>query len=79
MLAYDISDPKRMVKTAKFLEGFGIRVQNSTFEFDLDRKEMLKIFKKAQEICQDGDKIFIYKIKRKEDIQDKTDYWDMVL
>ena len=79
MLVYDITDEKRLTKLAKYLEGIGMRVQNSTFEFDVDRKEIKKIFKKSQEFCEDGDKIFIYKIKSKEDIQDKTDYWDMVL
>ncbi len=79
MLVYDITDEKRLTKLASYLEGIGMRVQNSTFEFDVDRKEIKKIFKKSQKFCEDGDKIFIFKIKNKEDIQDKTDYWDMVL
>src|SRR3990172_6305833 len=44
LVSYDISDPKRLRKTARALEGFGVRLQYSVFECPLDdmRLAMLK-------------------------------------
>ena len=38
MVAYDIRNPKRLHKVAKTCEDFGIRVELSVFECDLDEK-----------------------------------------
>jgi CRISPR-associated protein Cas2 len=32
LVSYDISDPKRLRKVARSLEGFGVRLQYSVFE-----------------------------------------------
>ncbi len=44
LVSYDISDPKRLRKVARTLEGFGTRLQYSVFECALDdlRLETLK-------------------------------------
>lgn len=36
LVSYDISDPKRLRKVARLLEGFGTRLQYSVFECALD-------------------------------------------
>lgn len=36
LVSYDISDPKRLRRVAKVLEGFGARLQYSVFECPLD-------------------------------------------
>ena len=36
LVSYDISDPKRLRKVARSLEGFGVRLQYSVFECPLD-------------------------------------------
>lgn len=41
MICYDISEPKRLRKTAKVLESYGIRIQKSIFQLDIDA-DMLK-------------------------------------
>lgn len=36
LVSYDISDPKRLRRVARTLEGFGVRLQYSVFECPLD-------------------------------------------
>jgi len=40
MICYDIADPKRLRKTAKALENFGLRVQKSFFQCEISAKGM---------------------------------------
>ena len=65
VVAYDICDPKRLSKVAKYLEQIGIRIQNSVFE--IDNQYLLipitDLFNEIVELCEDEDKVFIYKIK----------------
>ena len=42
-VSYDISDPKRLRKVARSLEGFGVRLQCSVFECALDAMRMAKL------------------------------------
>jgi len=44
LICYDISNPKRLQKTAKVLENYGIRVQRSFFQCEMtpNRLESLK-------------------------------------
>jgi len=39
-ISYDITNPKRLVKVAKTLENFGIRIQFSFFECEMEKQEM---------------------------------------
>lgn len=39
MICYDITDPKRLRKTAQILENSGLRVQKSFFQCDIDEKK----------------------------------------
>ena len=45
-ISYDIANPKRLVKVAKTLENFGLRVQYSFFECEME-KEQLNNLKRA--------------------------------
>lgn len=36
LITYDITDPKRLTKTHKFLKEFGLNTQKSVFECDID-------------------------------------------
>ncbi len=40
MICYDIRSPKRLRKTAKILENFGLRVQKSFFQCEISTKGM---------------------------------------
>jgi CRISPR-associated protein Cas2 len=61
LVCYDICEPKRLVKVAKTIEKFGIRVQYSFFQVDAPpniiermKNEVLKIMDKTE------DRFFIY-------------------
>ena len=61
LLAYDIRDPKRLVKVAKVMENYGVRVQKSIFEAVLDpgaiqrlRLELVQVL----DLTDDGVKLF---------------------
>jgi len=80
VIAYDITNDKRLRKVSKELQKYGIRVQNSTFEID---KKVVDIhinhlLDTLQKICKKEDKIFFYKTNDKTDIQAQTSNWDMV-
>ena len=40
LVCYDISHPKRLRRTAKILENFGLRVQKSFFQCEMEQKRM---------------------------------------
>ena len=43
VIAYDIADDRRRYQVAKFLEGWGRRVQESVFECDLSPEELEEV------------------------------------
>ena len=62
-VTYDITDPKRLVRTHKFLKEFGINTQKSVFECDIDDIGL----KRIRRYCRDNldlesDAVRIYKI-----------------
>lgn len=81
VVVYDMCNSKRLSKVAKYLEKIGFRVQNSTFELDRDVNNLniSKVFNELIGFCEEEDKIFIYKIKNKLDLQLDTEHWNMVL
>ena len=63
IVTYDITDPKRLVRTHKFLKEFGINTQKSVFECDIDDEAL----KRIRRFCKDkldlsSDSVRIYKI-----------------
>jgi CRISPR-associated protein Cas2 len=50
LVSYDISDPKRLRKVARCLEGFGTRLQYSVFECALDDLRLEKLKAEVQEL-----------------------------
>ncbi len=43
LITYDITDPKRLRKTHKFLKEFGLNTQKSVFECDIDELALKQI------------------------------------
>lgn len=43
LVSYDISNPKRLRKVARALEGFGVRLQYSVFECPLDDLRLARL------------------------------------
>ena len=63
LIIYDIVDNKRRIKFAKFLEGYGKRVQKSAFEAMLSSQRYEKM---VREIPKDNeDNVRIYRITGK--------------
>ena len=63
LVAYDICEPKRLVRVARVCEDFGVRVQYSLFECRLDEREFLDFWLKLLcEIDENEDRVVAYKI-----------------
>ncbi len=61
MVCYDISNPKRLQKTAKIIENYGIRVQYSFFQCDMPKKKMNEMKNKVINVIDEKkDSFFIY-------------------
>ena len=63
LVTYDITDPKRLRKTHKFLKEFGLNTQKSVFECDIDEvalKRIRQFCKKSLDLSSDS--VRIYKI-----------------
>ena len=83
LIAYDITDPKRLRKTAKLLESHGLRAQYSAFELSLDRKEITPLIEELREIIDETeDRLYIYAIsdkpKRSRRRGKKSSIWEMI-
>ena len=63
LVAYDISDPKRLARVARVCEDYGTRVQYSMFECRLEETEFEDFWLKLlEEIDEDEDRLVAYKI-----------------
>ena len=63
LVAYDISDPKRLSRVARVCEDFGVRVQYSVFECRLDEAEFTEFWLRLlSRIDEDEDRVVAYKI-----------------
>jgi CRISPR-associated protein Cas2 len=65
LVVYDVPDNKRRTKLAKFLEGYGRRVQYSVFECFLSLAEMKALHDKVRRrIKEDEDNVRFYWIPK---------------
>ena len=62
LVIYDIVDNKKRVKFAKYLQGYGTRVQKSAFEAHLTRKVYEKLLNGISEYCEREDSVRIYRM-----------------
>jgi CRISPR-associated protein Cas2 len=63
LVAYDISDPRRLHRVAEVCEDYGVRVQYSVFECHLDEDEFTDFWLKLlEEINEKEDRLVAYKI-----------------
>ena len=61
IVAYDIADPRRLNKVAKVVKDYGIRVQKSIFEVEVDSGRFTEMKARIEEIIEpseDGVKYF---------------------
>ncbi len=63
LVTYDITDPRRLNKTHKFLKEFGLNTQKSVFECDIDEVALKRIRRFCkQSLDLSSDAVRIYKI-----------------
>src|SRR6266496_3007978 len=63
VVAYDISDPKRLAKVAKICEDYGVRAQYSIFECYLDQEGFNELWLKLLDVVnEDEDRLVAYKL-----------------
>jgi CRISPR-associated protein Cas2 len=63
LVAYDISEPKRLTKVAHVCEDYGVRVQYSIFECRLQEAEFTEFWLRLlEEIDEEEDRVVAYKI-----------------
>ena len=63
LLAYDIAFDKRLRRVARICEDYGIRVEKSVFECDLDEKDFATMWKRLSNAVQtEVDRVIDYPI-----------------
>jgi CRISPR-associated protein Cas2 len=63
LVAYDISDQKRLARTARVCGNYGVRVQYSVFECRLDENDFTSFWLQLlEEIDEKEDRLVAYKI-----------------
>ena len=61
IVSYDITDAKRLRKVAKFLEGYGNRIQNSVFRVYVSDRDLEKIKWELTKRIVESDSIFYFR------------------
>lgn len=61
IISYDISNPKRLRKVAKFLEGYGTRIQESVFKVYVNDRDIEKIKWELTKKIEEIDSIFYFR------------------
>ena len=68
LVIYDIVDNRRRLKLAKFLSGFGDRIQKSAFEVQLGESKFNKLKEKLPCYCTDEDSIRLYRLSGRSEV-----------
>lgn len=69
VVIYDIVDNKRRAKLAKYLQGFGVRVQKSAFECILAEAKYEKLIRGIPQLISAEDQVRVYKLTSNADIR----------
>lgn len=62
LIIYDVVNDKRRVKLAKYLQGYGVRVQMSAFEAFLSPSKYEKFVREIQWYVSKEDSVRIYRV-----------------
>jgi len=61
IVAYDIAHPRRLNRVAKIMKDYGVRVQKSIFEVEVDNKRFAEMKRRVRDVIlesEDGVKYF---------------------
>ncbi len=68
LVIYDIEENRKRTKLAKFLNGYGNRVQKSAFEVCVTKKKFNELKAKLQSFCGKADSIRVYKLSGQSEV-----------
>lgn len=68
LIIYDIVSNKKRIKLAKYLQGFGHRIQKSGFEVRLSKSKFNKLISELDRFCTEEDSIRVYKISSRSEV-----------
>lgn len=68
LIIYDIISNKRRNKFAKFLKGYGFRVQKSSFEAFINKSLFNQLLREIERFAIDTDTIRVYRIINKNQV-----------
>lgn len=64
IVAYDITEPKRLNRIAKLLNRYGQRVQKSVYECDIDECRYQELRNKLKRLMRGDDSVIAYRLRR---------------
>ncbi len=69
LIAYDISNTRRLRRVARICEDYGVRIEKSVFECRLEKILFLTLWAKLEKIVvgEEGDRIIAYPISETEE------------
>lgn len=74
LIIYDIASNKRRLKLSKLLEGYGVRVQRSCFEVNLEKSTYHLLLRDIEHFYreEEGDDIIMYVVQKEEVVRFST-------
>ena len=87
LVAYDIRDPVRLRRTAKHLQGYGVRVQYSLFRCQLSKRQVERLRWELNNIMHEEDDLLVIglcnrctaNVKTTGDVNDWTEYTTYII
>ena len=70
LIIYDISENKKRKKVSDIIDGYGMRVQYSSYEVWINEKQLQSLIKKLDKLHDENDSIRIYKLSQKPNVLD---------
>ncbi len=71
LVSYDITEPRRLKRVAKLLNRYGLRVQKSVYECDIDERRYAELRRKLEGLLEGEDGVLCYRMMqsmRKEEL-----------
>lgn len=64
IVAYDVVSDRRLRRVARICEDYGVRIEKSVFECDLDENEFERFWGRLVEVVEDADYVVDYPVPR---------------
>lgn len=68
LVIYDIIENKKRTKFAKYMKGYGIRIQKSCFEVTIPKRKFERMLEGIGRYCASEDSIRVYRIHGKSQV-----------